>query len=121
MFDAATGALVHTLRFHQGAVTDARFSPDSRWIVTAGPGTAAIWSAETGKQLDVLHGPKDLLASAAFAPDSRSIITRERDGTVRRATCEVCGDVEELLSIADARLAATGRVLTDAERRTYVG
>jgi WD40 repeat protein len=121
VFDVATGAMQHVLRGHGGAVTDARFSPDSRWIVTAGPTTAGLWSASTGKLVELLKGPTSLLTAAAFTPDSRGIVTRERNGVVRRAECSVCGDVDELLALARERLEATGRALTEAERRKYLG
>ena len=49
VFDAATGAFLYLLRIHGGTVTDAQFSPDSRWIVTAGPRKVGLWSAATGK------------------------------------------------------------------------
>jgi hypothetical protein len=48
-------------------------------------------------------------------------VTREKNGDVRRAVCIICGGVDELLPLAQKRLRATGRILTDAERRLYVG
>ena len=58
VFDVATGTLLHVLRIHSGTVTDAQFSPDSRWIVTAGPRTVGLWSAATGKFDEILNGPE---------------------------------------------------------------
>jgi hypothetical protein len=43
-----------------------------------------------------------------------------RNGTVRRAACAACGTLDELLRLADARLAATGGALTDEQRRGYL-
>jgi hypothetical protein len=60
------------------------------------------------------------LRAAAFTPDSRAVVTVERDGTVRRAPCEACAPLDELMRLADARLAATGRRLTDDQRRRYL-
>jgi WD40 repeat protein len=108
------------LRLHGGTVADARFSPDGRWVVTAGPETAGIWSATTGSFVSQLHGPNELLRGAAFTPDSRSVVTVEQDGTVRRAPCEVCGQLDELVLLAEKRLDATGRQLTDEQRRRYL-
>ena len=121
VFDVATGTLLHVLRIHSGPVTDAQFSPDSRWIVTAGPTSVGLWSAATGKLVDLLKGPEPLLTAVGFTPDGRGIVTRERNGDVRRADCVICGGVDELLPLARERLEATKRVLTDAERRLYVG
>ena len=121
VFDAATGAFLYLLRIHGGTVTDAQFSPDSRWIVTAGPRTVGLWSAATGRLVELLKGPESTLTAAAFTPDSRGIVTREKNGDVRQADCSICGGVDELLPLARERLGATGRVLTDEERRLYVG
>src|SRR5262249_16766348 len=44
LWDARTGKLRSLLSRHEGAVTAAAFSPDSRWLVTASmDGTARIW------------------------------------------------------------------------------
>ena len=43
------------------------------------------------------------------------------DGTVRTYDCDVCGDLDELLAIADRRLAVTGRELTAEVRKRYMG
>ncbi len=106
---------------HFAIVSDARFSPDGRWIATAGPVTSALVSAETGKLAFYLRGHAGKLTSVAFAPDGKRIATGGVDGTVRLYRCEICGGVHALLSLADARLARTGRSLTDAERVRYLG
>ncbi len=50
-WDTATGDLRDILRVHFAIVSDASFSPDGSWIVTAGPAAAAIVDAETGRPL----------------------------------------------------------------------
>ncbi len=42
LWDAETGELAQVLRCHYGRVADANFSPDGRWIVTAGPATVGL-------------------------------------------------------------------------------
>jgi hypothetical protein len=42
------------------------------------------------------------------------------DGTVRRYDCDLCGDLEALVAAAEARLGATRRALTPAERERYL-
>ena len=44
------------------------------------------------------------------------IVTGGEDGTVRTYRCLICGDSDELVKLAERRLAATGRELTSAER-----
>jgi hypothetical protein len=38
---------------------------------------------------------------------------------VRLYRCAICGGTDELVALADARLAGTGRVPTDEERQRY--
>jgi WD40 repeat protein len=120
LWRASDGAPVRLLKAHGGRVADARFSPDGRWIVTAGPG-GAVWSAATGSRpLFYLQGHVGPLTGAAFAPDSRTIVTSGTDGTIRTYVCQVCGSLQELITLAKRRLADAGRTLTAAERRTYL-
>ena len=119
IWDTASGALVHVLLGHFAIVSDARFSPDGRWVVTAGPSTAGLWSTRSGRLITFLSGHKKKLLSVAFSPDGRQIATGGADGTVRLYRCAMCGGSSELVAFANARLRATGRVLKAEERRLY--
>ena len=118
-WDARTGRLLRVLRGHFALVSDARFSPDGRWVVTAGPMTAGLWNATSGRLIYLLRGHEGKLLSVAFSPDSRQIATGGEDGTVRLWPCTICGGIDELVALADARLAGTGRVPNDDERQRY--
>jgi WD40 repeat protein len=119
VWDARTGALVHQLVGHFGSVMDARFSPDGRWIVTAGPITAGVWSVRTGELAMYLRGPSERLTAAAFGGDSETIVTREANGTTRRHACSVCGTLDELLRVAERRLRASGWEPSPDQRARY--
>ena len=56
------------LRAHFAIVSDASFSPDGRWIVTAGPGTAGLFDAASGELVFFLHDHEGILTSAASPP-----------------------------------------------------
>ena len=120
VWDVATGAEVLRIEEAQSAsVQDARFSPDGRWLVTAGPGSARLWSA-AGQPVQYLHGPKSKLTAVGFEPDSLVVVTSEEDGVVRRWVCELCGGLGELTALAQARLRGTDRTLSAAERARYL-
>ena len=111
IWDADTGEPLQTLRGQGGAVNDANFSPDGRWVVTAGPIAAVLWRSDTGALQTYLRGHTGELTDARFI-DARRIVTASRDGTVRSWVCDICGTVDELVILAKARLALTNRELT---------
>jgi WD40 repeat protein len=96
-------------------VNSAAYSPDGRWIVTAGADdTARVWNAGSGQQKMVLKGHTASVSSAAYSPDGRWIVTASDDSTAR---VWWWGDVEDLLAEARSRLA---RELTCQERVQYL-
>jgi WD40 repeat protein len=105
LWDAQTGRLVRVLRGHFGPVWSAAFSPDGRWILTAGPSTAGLWRAQTGRLVFFMRGHEAPLTAVAFDPASRRVATGSRDGEVRTYTCTICGSLDELVALAERRLA----------------
>jgi WD40 repeat protein len=108
LWNARTGALVRRIKGHSAAVSDASFSADSRWIVTAGPSRAGLFAID-GTPLPFLRGHEGVLTSAAFSSEGYRIATGGVDGSVRVYTCDFCGTVSDLLRLADARLAEARR------------
>jgi WD40 repeat protein len=121
LWDVASGQPLRVLRAHFGTVSDARFSPDGRFIVTAGPRSVGLWKASTGELVKLLGSPEGPFTAVAFRPDSRTIVALSGDHVVSVYDCRVCGELPELLELADERLAATGRALTPEERELYLG
>jgi WD40 repeat protein len=72
---------LHT--YHEVGLQTAQFSPDGRWIVTAGDRDAHVFSSATGTQVARLHGHEDLVTSAAFSPDGNLVVTTSQDGSAR--------------------------------------
>jgi WD40 repeat protein len=100
-------------------VTDAEYSPDGRWIVTAGPQTAQLWQpgvTDPFFQTVGIGGPAGQLTSVSFDPTSRIILATSKDGTVRTYDCRLCGGLAALL-----RLAHPTRKLTADELKKYGG
>jgi WD40 repeat protein len=119
IWEAATGHGIRHLRGHFGPVAAASFSPDGRWVVTAGPITAGLWEVATGRLVFFLRGHTATLTAASFSRDGRRILTADRTGARKSYRCEICGDLEDLVAIAERRLAATGRRLTPSRRARY--
>jgi WD40 repeat protein len=120
LWAAPSGRLLAVLSGHFGLVSTASFSPDGRWIVTAGPISVGLWNVRNRSALFFLHGNTDLVTSASFSPEGRTILTSSADGTVRTYRCDLCGGLDELLSLARRQLAATHRTLTPVERARYL-
>ncbi len=108
------------LQGHDGAVLAASFSPDGRWVVTAGPASAGVWDVSNGDPVAFLSGHRSQLTAASFSPDGTRILTAGLDGTVRIYTCDICGDFDQLVAAATARLAAISDPLTPAQRARLV-
>ena len=108
VWDVATGRVERTLHWHFGSVADGVFSPDGRWIVTAGPATAGIGLAQ-GQELfrpgAYLRGPTKPLTAVGFAgSNGRLVLAASKDGTLRAFTCTLCGNVHDLIALARRRV-----------------
>ena len=121
LWDVDSGQPLRVLRGHFGSVSDARFSPDGRWIVTAGPRSVGLWKAADGELTRLLVGPEGPFVAATFLSDARTIVAATEAGIVSSYECQICGQIPELLDLADERLASTGRELTPEERELYFG
>ena len=76
--------VVVTLQGHTDEVYSVAFDQDGRRLITASAdGTARIWDATTGQELQVLRGHTGAIYSAAFSPRGRLAATASADKTVR--------------------------------------
>jgi WD40 repeat protein len=107
VWEVATGKKLYAVVAHQGPVLDLAFSPDSRWIVTAGTISARVWDARQGTELLLLLGPTKPVHAVLFTANGATIVTAGRDGTIRTYRCLVCGSLPGLVRTGEARLAAT--------------
>ncbi|MEQ8466544.1 WD40 domain-containing protein [Coleofasciculus sp. E1-EBD-02] len=71
------------LQGHRGWVMSASFSPDGKYIATAGEdGIAKLWSS-SGQLIKELTGHQDKIWSVRFSPNGQYIATVSTDGTVK--------------------------------------
>jgi WD40 repeat protein len=106
----ADGGLLRDLVGHFAAVNSGEFSPDGRWLVSTSALSAALWQAQREEVFAYLTGHEARpVRTAAFTADGRDVVTAGDDGTVRIYRCELCGDIDDLVALARARLAALRR------------
>lgn len=69
---------------HEGWITSAVFSPDSKLVVTTSHDrTARVWSVDDPDESTLLGRHEEPLSSAAFSPDGRLVVTSSEDGTAK--------------------------------------
>ena len=84
LWDAKTGALLHTLPGHGRPVMSGAFSPDGKLAVTASHDkNARIWNVATGALLATLPTDGSEVQTAVFSPDGTRLLTATFDGVAR--------------------------------------
>ncbi|KAI4220746.1 MAG: hypothetical protein L6R36_007406 [Xanthoria steineri] len=84
LWNAATGAFLHTLRGHVAAVYMSCFSPDSRLLVSGSKDTTLkVWDTATGKLKEDLPGHRDEVFAVDWSPDGRGVGSGGKDKQVR--------------------------------------
>ncbi len=78
-FDTATGKLLET-RYLGSLATVVRYSPDRRWIATAGVDRALrIWPADAGESMGTWLGHTSMITDLAFNSDGTALATAGND------------------------------------------
>jgi WD40 repeat protein len=124
VWNVRTGALVNTLIGHGGTVTGVSFSPDGRWLATAGTRKAGVWQVGDS-DLDrnflffvaPLRNQQGPLTSIAFTRNQTIVMGNSRAenvpyGAVRLYRCSLCRGLSQLVSTAKAKLESLEREAT---------
>ncbi len=76
--------LVIPLVWHKKPIDCIAFSPDGRWIATAGDDNAlCLWSASDGTLRRTIQGHQGHIMAVNFSPDSQRVITGAQDNTAK--------------------------------------
>ena len=68
---------------HDGAVTDLRFTPDSRTLLTAGSdGRVIRWNVADAQRIETFAGHAGTVSGVAIAPDGKTAYSAGEDGKV---------------------------------------
>ncbi|MCJ7536294.1 MAG: protein kinase, partial [Anaerolineales bacterium] len=79
-------APIQNIKFegHASSVNFATYSPDGMLVATAGEdGTASIWDAQSGAELQVLSGHAGGVNHVSWSPDGKQILTASNDRSVK--------------------------------------
>jgi WD40 repeat protein len=107
VWSVATGVAHVMERSSFGPIKAVDFDATGRWLAAAAPVSVIVWAAPSGRQLFYLRGHTSLVTGVSFAPEGPTLLSSSNDGTLRTYTCEVCVDLNELVHLAEHRIAQT--------------
>jgi hypothetical protein len=98
LWDMTTARPLRRLEGHTGAIGQAVFSPDGRFVLSGScDRTVRLWDVATGREVRRFTGHTDCVLGVAYAPDGRQVVSGGGDGTVRLWDVETGNEVRRFL------------------------
>ncbi len=134
VWDVESGSLLSEVDSPVG-ITRVDFSKTGRFLLAVcNDHTARVWDSVTGTQLETFSGRDDGVIAVDFSDDEKHVFTlslkRGKTGfdslkennqySTQRYDCELCGSLNEIISVAQKRVAQTKRELNPSERDLYI-
>ncbi|KAI9770023.1 MAG: hypothetical protein M1840_003735 [Geoglossum simile] len=84
VWDAATGAIIKTLKGYTGWISTVVFSPDSKLVASASnDGTVQVWDTATDAVVQILRGHTGRIRVVIFSPDSKLVASASNNSTIQ--------------------------------------
>lgn len=71
------------LKGHTGSVNGAVFSPDGKYVITAGSDETVLWNAKTGKEIRRFGKGGSSADCVVFFPNANRVLSGHKDGNLR--------------------------------------
>ncbi len=80
LWNAETGAELHSLVGHTSSVLSLAFSPDGRRVVSGGLESVRVWDTGTGAEVRALEGQVDAVYGVAYSSDGKYVAAADYEG-----------------------------------------
>jgi WD40 repeat protein/serine/threonine protein kinase len=115
VWDAQSGDLLFALPGHDQPLIAVAWSPDGRWIASAGwDQVVKVWDVSTRREVHALRGHRDLVNGLAFSHDGRRLASSSDDASAKIWDAE---KGEEILTLRGHRATVNAPAFSPDDRR----